>query len=163
MRNETFIFRDSQITEKVDNYEQILIDIHFLSNADYLVCTFSSNLCRLAYELMQTRTNEQVDYSNRVKSLDTQYHFNADMKSWIQAIMSNSPIQDDSMYKVPSPCNTKNEGGSLEFENGDVIETYIYQGLIYDGYYQNGCMYGRNNRTNQKGYFSSYKAVKFFG
>ena len=48
----------------------ILIDIHMLAHSDYLVCTFSSNVCRLAYEIMQTL---HPDASARIKSLDLIY------------------------------------------------------------------------------------------
>ena len=34
--------------------ESVLVDLYFLANTDYLVCDFSSNLCRLAYELKQS-------------------------------------------------------------------------------------------------------------
>ena len=35
----------------------IIEDIHILSLSDHLVCTMSSNVCRLAYELQQNRLN----------------------------------------------------------------------------------------------------------
>ena len=35
----------------------IIEDIHILSMSDHLVCTLSSNVCRLAYELQQNRLN----------------------------------------------------------------------------------------------------------
>ena len=35
----------------------IIEDIHILSLSDHLVCTLSSNVCRLAYELQQDRLN----------------------------------------------------------------------------------------------------------
>ena len=48
----------------------ILLDLYFLSKSDYLVCTFSSNVCRLAYEMMQA---EKTDATNWWYSLDTGY------------------------------------------------------------------------------------------
>lgn len=39
----------------VDSLRNVILDIVLLSECDYLVCTFSSQVCRLAYELMQTR------------------------------------------------------------------------------------------------------------
>lgn len=56
-----------------DNLEKAIIDIMKLANADFLVCTFSSNVCRLAYELMQTKHDE--DASWRFNSLDDIYYF----------------------------------------------------------------------------------------
>lgn len=58
---------------KFDNLEKTIIDIMKLANADFLVCTFSSNLCRLAYELMQTK--HHGDASWRFNSLDDIYYF----------------------------------------------------------------------------------------
>ena len=48
----------------------ILLDLYFLSKSDYLVCTFTSNVCRLAYEMMQA---EKTDASNWWYSLDAGY------------------------------------------------------------------------------------------
>lgn len=49
----------------------IIEDIYLLSECDYIVCTFSSNVCRLAYELMQQRRR---DASQQYFSLDKGYH-----------------------------------------------------------------------------------------
>lgn len=38
-----------------DSLKNIILDVWLLSETDYLVCTFSSQVCRLAYELMQSR------------------------------------------------------------------------------------------------------------
>lgn len=53
--------------------EHAIIDIMRLASADFLVCTFSSNMCRLAYELMQTKYHG--DASWRFRSLDDSYYF----------------------------------------------------------------------------------------
>ncbi|XP_067681584.1 alpha-(1,6)-fucosyltransferase-like [Haliotis asinina] len=50
----------------------IVYDIHFLSKTDFLVCTFSSQVCRAAYELMQTK---HVDASSNFRSLDDIYYY----------------------------------------------------------------------------------------
>merc|ERR1719348_648890 len=42
----------------------VIQDIHLLSLSDFLVCTFSSQVCRIAYELMQ---QHHVDASDRFK------------------------------------------------------------------------------------------------
>ena len=39
-----------------DSLKNIILDVWLLSETDYLVCTFSSQVCRLAYELMQSRS-----------------------------------------------------------------------------------------------------------
>lgn len=56
----------------VDGLIGVLVDNHLLSETDYLVCTFSSNLCRLAYEMKMALGNET---SKNVVSLDLNYFF----------------------------------------------------------------------------------------
>ena len=36
----------------------IISDIYMLSQSDYIVCTFSSQVCRIAYEIQQQRYND---------------------------------------------------------------------------------------------------------
>ncbi len=50
-----------------ESAQGVILDIYFLSQCEYLVCTFSSQVCRLAYELMQSRF---PDASWRFRSLD---------------------------------------------------------------------------------------------
>ncbi len=45
----------------------IVNDIYFLSQCDYVVCTFSSNVCRIAFEIMQVVGG---NVTGKVKSLD---------------------------------------------------------------------------------------------
>ena len=42
----------------IDSLRNIILDVILLSESDHLVCTFSSQVCRLAYELMQTRKTD---------------------------------------------------------------------------------------------------------
>ncbi|CAH8847942.1 unnamed protein product [Trichobilharzia szidati] len=58
----------------IDSMNNAFTDTLALSETDFLVCTFSSNMCRLAYELMQTRHEELGDASQLVKSLDFVHH-----------------------------------------------------------------------------------------
>ncbi|XP_041472107.1 alpha-(1,6)-fucosyltransferase-like [Lytechinus variegatus] len=50
----------------------IISDIHLLASSDFLVCTFSSNVCRLAYEMMQ---HYHVDASSKAHSVDIPYYW----------------------------------------------------------------------------------------
>ncbi|XP_065052140.1 alpha-(1,6)-fucosyltransferase-like isoform X3 [Rhopilema esculentum] len=50
----------------------VISDIELLSESDYVVCTFSSQVCRLAYEIMN---GKHVDASRRFQSLDDVYYF----------------------------------------------------------------------------------------
>ncbi|PVD22941.1 hypothetical protein C0Q70_16201 [Pomacea canaliculata] len=38
-----------------DGLSAVLVDLHFLSMCDFVVCTFTSNICLAVYELLQTR------------------------------------------------------------------------------------------------------------
>ncbi|XP_053389248.1 alpha-(1,6)-fucosyltransferase-like [Mercenaria mercenaria] len=64
----------------------ILFDVHMLSLCDFVICTMSSNVCRLVYELMQLRDGEA---SSRILSLDIDYYFNrkgyVKMKRFVQS------------------------------------------------------------------------------
>ncbi|CAB4069592.1 FUT8 [Lepeophtheirus salmonis] len=55
-----------------DSLKGVITDIHLLSKADYLVCTFSSQVCRIAYEILQNRFPDGHD---RFKSLDDIWYF----------------------------------------------------------------------------------------
>jgi hypothetical protein len=58
----------------------IITDIHFLSNCDFLVCTFSSQICRVAYEYMNTMF---PDASMQYKSLDDIYYFGGQISRYV--------------------------------------------------------------------------------
>lgn len=50
----------------------ILLDVYLLSLSDHIVCTFSSQVCRAAYELMQTYV---PDATSHFSSLDDVYYY----------------------------------------------------------------------------------------
>jgi len=54
------------------DFYSIFSDWHFLSHCNYLVGTHSSQVTRVAYELMQLH---QVDASKQIKSLDHPWYF----------------------------------------------------------------------------------------
>ncbi|XP_012276842.1 alpha-(1,6)-fucosyltransferase [Orussus abietinus] len=108
----------------------IIIDIHLLSLCDFLVCTFSSQVCRVAYELMQTFYS---DAHNRFASLDDIYYYGGQNPHSHVAIIDHVPRRP----------------GELELKVGDLIEVY---GNHWDGYSK-----GRNTRTNMAGLFPSFK------
>lgn len=86
-------FRSSR--KSFDMIVKTILDVMKLANSDFLVCTFSSNLCRLAYELMQTRYHS--DASWRFKSLDDAYYFH-DLGGSTY-VVSNSKL-DFSIYYI---------------------------------------------------------------
>lgn len=108
----------------------IILDIHLLSLSDYLVCTFSSQVCRVAYEIMQTM---YPDASDRFKSLDDIYYYGGQNSHYREAVMAHKS-------KKPEQINLK---------EGDLI------GIA--GNHWNGFSKGKNERTHQLGLFPSFK------
>jgi len=80
----------------------ILIDIHMLAHSDYLVCTFSSQVCRLAYEVMQTL---HPDASAKFKSLDDIYYYGGQGAHQQQAIYPHK----------------SSKSGEISLDVGDVV------------------------------------------
>lgn len=118
----------------------IIVDIHFLSQCDFLVCTFSSQVCRVAYELMQSL---HVDASTYFRSLDDIYYYGGqNAHSWKTAQSHSAQKADE-----------------IDLEVGDPV---AIAGNHWDGYSR-----GKNQRTNEQGLFPSFKvedqveAVKF--
>ncbi|KAF2881553.1 hypothetical protein ILUMI_24629 [Ignelater luminosus] len=108
----------------------IIFDLHMLSMSDFLVCTFSSRVCRLAYEIMQ---NYFPDASAKVKLLDDIYYFASQSINFCTAIMAHD----------------SNRFGEIQLLPGDLVSI--------DGNHWNGYSKERNMRTNQTGLFPSFK------
>ncbi|CAF0711896.1 unnamed protein product [Brachionus calyciflorus] len=116
-----------------ESAQGVILDIYHLSQCDYLVCTFSSQVCRMAYELMQVRF---PDASWRFKSLDDVYYFGGQNKHDVMAIYDHEPNR---------------ENGEIELRKGDLI------GLA--GNHWNGFSKGQNRRTNEIGLFPTFKTM----
>ena len=114
-----------------DSAQGVILDIYYLSQCEYLVCTFSSQVCRMAYELMQKRF---ADASWRFRSLDDVYYFGGQNGHNVVALYDH----------IPDKSNNE-----IELKSGDII------GLA--GNHWNGLSKGRNQRTNEEGLFPSYK------
>nr|XP_006818474.1 PREDICTED: alpha-(1,6)-fucosyltransferase-like [Saccoglossus kowalevskii] len=113
-----------------ESLKGVIADIHFLSESDYLVCTFSSQVCRVAYELMQTRF---PDASTFFHSLDDVYYFGG----------QNAHDQTVLYRHVP-----RNED-EIPLELGDLVGI---AGDLWDGYSK-----GLNRRIHKTGLYPSYK------
>ena len=113
----------------LDSLKQILVDIYMLSMSDYIVCTFSSNVCRLAYEIQQQR---YVDGSWRFKSLDDIWYF----------------AGGDHLHEVSLPQKQKDES-ELDLNIGDILNS---AGNHWDGYSK-----GKNILNNNVGLYPLYK------
>ncbi|CAL8095892.1 unnamed protein product [Calicophoron daubneyi] len=71
----------------------IAVDIILLSRTDYIVCTFSSQVCRVSYELMQTRHQELGDASSLVQSLDDVYYFGGQQSNPFEVVVGDTRAQ----------------------------------------------------------------------
>jgi len=111
----------------------LISDIHMLSLSDFIVCTLSSNVCKLAYELQQLRF---VDGSWRIHSLNNH---------WLNFGSSSSHHHAEQVI-YSHRANTPKE---LSFDVGDTI--------IDINYKQNGYSFGRLVRNNRSGFYPSYK------
>ncbi|KAL3097878.1 hypothetical protein niasHS_000613 [Heterodera schachtii] len=109
----------------------VIADVHILAHCSYIVCTFSSQVCRLSYELMQALHG---DAAERVHSLDDIFYFGGQLAHEWEAIGEFSPKTDE----------------QIELKPGDVI------GVA--GNHWNGFSKGTNRRTRRSGLFPSYLA-----
>jgi len=108
----------------------IITDIHMLSRTDFLVCTFSSQVCRVAYEIMQYL---KPDASDNFKSLDDIWYFGGQDEHQQSAVMDHK-------------ANSREE---IELNVGDVL------GVA--GNHWNGFNKGRNHRAGRVGLYPQYK------
>uniref|UniRef100_A0A914LJW8 GT23 domain-containing protein n=1 Tax=Meloidogyne incognita TaxID=6306 RepID=A0A914LJW8_MELIC len=109
----------------------VITDVRLLAECSYIVCTFSSQVCRIGYELMQTRVG---DAGNDVHSIDDIYYFGGQSAHEMEAIDG---------FKAEN-----NE--QIDLNKGDII------GIA--GNHWNGWSMGNNRRTGRSGLFPSYLA-----
>lgn len=110
----------------------IILDIHLLSRSDYLVCTFSSQVCRVGYEIMQTL---HTDATDRFTSLDDIYYYGGQNAHNREAVLPHKPRSNQ----------------EISLRKGDLI------GIA--GNHWNGFSKGKNENTNQGGLFPSFKVI----
>ena len=84
-----------------------------LAHTDYLVCTLSSNICQIAYEMMQTL---HPDVSARIKSLDD--------------LFAHSGLGEHHQ-KIAIYAHNASRPGEVSMEVGDVLNI---TGDNYDGF-----------------------------
>jgi len=109
----------------------VIQDIHMLSVTDYLVCTFSSQVCRIAYEIMQ---QYHIDASDRFKSLDDIWYYGG---------------QDDHLQEAIYEHRAGRHSGEIDLKPGDVL------GVA--GNHWNGFNKGRNHRNSRVGLYPEFK------
>ncbi|RCN52096.1 hypothetical protein ANCCAN_01884 [Ancylostoma caninum] len=111
----------------------VVRDIRLLSLCDYLVCTFSSQVCRMGFELMQV---QQGDAGERFHSLDDLYYYGGQHAHELVAVEDHIPEHP----------------GEIELRVGDIIGI---AGNHWDGYSK-----GMNKRSGATGLYPSYKAIE---
>ncbi|XP_025202627.1 LOW QUALITY PROTEIN: alpha-(1,6)-fucosyltransferase-like [Melanaphis sacchari] len=123
-------------TMKNQNFKKVLngriVDIHFLSLSDHLVCTFSSQMCRIAYEIMNSL---HPDASAQYTSLDDIYYFYGQDHRLNEAVLSHKA---NKLYKI-------------DLQVGDQI--------FVDSNHWNGYSKGQNLRTGLVGLYPTYKVI----
>jgi len=112
----------------------VISDIELLSDTDFLVCTFSSQVCRLAYEIMNSK---HTDASDRFRSLDDVYYFGGQQEHKMKAIW-------------PHSAKGRSE---ISLEIGDLI------GIA--GNHWNGQAKGLHHNSQKSGLFPAYKVEDF--
>ncbi|XP_039260479.2 alpha-(1,6)-fucosyltransferase-like [Styela clava] len=112
----------------------VLTDIILLSKCDYIVGTFSSQVSRVAYELMQTLHPDAASYAH---SLDDVFYFGG------QGAHSQKVIYDH---------DAKPGSDEISLHAGDFVGV---AGNHWDGFSK-----GVNRRTNAVGLYPSYKVVE---
>ncbi|KAI1301497.1 Aryl hydrocarbon receptor nuclear translocator -like protein [Halotydeus destructor] len=115
----------------VDSLRNVILDIELLSETDHLVCTFSSQVCRLAYELMQTRQeskdNLPLDWSSSYYSLDDIYYFGG-QNGHEQVAILNHPASSD---KKEIEMKIGDRIGIAERKNCSAAITYTGPSILF--------------------------------
>ncbi|CAF3305974.1 unnamed protein product [Rotaria socialis] len=129
---DTIVAQSAQLNTRygTESLKGVLLDIHFLSLSDYLVCTFSSQICRVAYEIMQQRV---IDGAWRVQPLDDVYYFGGQNPHNQRAVISHKAIWPN----------------EFSFERDHIIGT---EGNHWDGFSK-----GSDKTNGQSGLYPSYK------
>lgn len=111
----------------------IIADVHFLAHCQHLVCTFSSQVCRLAFELAQTLPRDDPSQMHTFTSLDDVYYFGGQQEHQQVAIMEHK-------------AESANE---LDLRPGDLL------GLA--GNHWDGWSKGFSHRLGRHGLYPSHK------
>ncbi|CAK8686074.1 unnamed protein product [Clavelina lepadiformis] len=134
------VYNNESITSAANTRERgneasmklVLADIFALTRANYVVCTFSSNICRLVYELMQTIHGDATDF---LFSLDRSYNFHKrTMPTFHRVVLQHEPQQKF----------------ELELAVGDNV-------LPISKIWATNTWTGRNIRTGKTGTYPDYK------
>ncbi|XP_047493483.1 alpha-(1,6)-fucosyltransferase-like [Penaeus chinensis] len=121
------------------NMRNLMADVYFLSRSDFLVCGMSSNICRLAYELMQTL---HPDASRKVFSVDSPYWFHFQSDHVVEARYPHAPRRNN----------------EIRLKEGDRVKEVLKHYSNHRNYHD-GFIHGVNQRTKEAGLYPLYKTV----
>lgn len=122
-------------------------DVFLLAESDFIVCTFSSGFCRIAYELMQTRHS---DASTRAASVDMEYFFAYTLFPPRGALYENRAY-------FPSELNVM-KGQSVQKAYCSYCMVQEARKKMYHDGYQEGRLLG----SHHHGTFPTYKTVQIY-
>ncbi|CAL8087485.1 unnamed protein product [Orchesella dallaii] len=117
-------------------------DMFLLAECDYVMCSDSSNFCRLVAELMETKDNAEP--LRRVMQLDFVYN-NKNLEKPPMNYLTPGTVNIARFNHVPAPTSKL----EIELEVGDLISNAVNQ--------WNGMSYGINQRTMKSGLYPTYK------
>ncbi|VDD82074.1 unnamed protein product [Mesocestoides corti] len=80
---------NSRVTK--EGIKSICFDVMLLAHADFLVCTFSSNVCRMAHALKQALNDHYGDRTQQTVSVDMSYYIIGSQESIWKVWLDYSP------------------------------------------------------------------------
>ncbi|VDM04361.1 unnamed protein product [Schistocephalus solidus] len=130
LRNGSIIKRRSS----AEGVFAITVDLYLLVAADFLVCTGSSNICRLAYELFSTKSQTHGDAVFQMQSVDWMYECTYTRKRWWRAI-ADFKQEGVKLGDHVSILSTRWDGfvqtaPSLHGTRETVLPAYLFQEIV---------------------------------
>nr|XP_018905215.1 PREDICTED: alpha-(1,6)-fucosyltransferase-like [Bemisia tabaci] len=115
----------------------VLTNVHYLARSDFLVCAFSSEVCRLAYEVMNSVI---PDAFNRFRSIDLDYYFEGQVPE----------------RRIVTQTHSAQNPDELSLTNGSII---FHEGNLWNGY-SRATLKEQSVNNSKSGIYPSFKAVK---
>ncbi|KAL7057032.1 hypothetical protein AAHC03_019344 [Spirometra sp. Aus1] len=112
----------------------ILVDLQLLVSADFLVCTGSSNVCRLAYELLSAKSPIHGDAAFQMQSVDQMYQCSFTQRRWWRAI-ADFKQENVKLGDYVSIHSTQWDGFAktaltLRIAYGITVPAYLFQEVV---------------------------------
>jgi hypothetical protein len=123
------------------------MDMFVLVDSDYVVCTMSSNVCSVIYELMQTHP---IDSTWKLVSLDSDYYPHS-AKIIEEAVDDHQPENE---YQIELKVGDK----VLTNVRNNIGKHLKYSALVIHDLM--GYKYGLNLRSGKIGTFPGYKTIE---